>query len=318
MLAAALAALMTPAAAGIPAEKPAAIRESFNVRYHDGSTRQVLDVFSPAPDDTKRHPVIVFVHGGTWMVGDKDFYGINRGAGRMFARAGYVAMLPNYRLSPAVRHPEHARDVARAFAWAVKNAHKYGGDPSRIILAGHSAGGHLVSLVASDPAYLSDPALKLSEKDRAAIKGVVAMSGIYRIPDAADFAKIAAVVVSTWKDTAPGSLTHLAAPLLEVASPVLNPFWVVFGVSKEAHAKASPLTYVRKGLPPFMLLYAEYEPPTVDVMAKDYARALIGHGVPAELKYVPGAGHRGFVRYIHKEDDAVAKAVLDFIARATR
>jgi acetyl esterase/lipase len=318
MIVTALAALLTPAAAALPPAKPAAIRETFNIRYHHESPRQVLDVFSPADVGSKKSPVVVFVHGGTWMVGDKDFYGINRGAGRMLARSGCVAVLPNYRLSPSVRHPEHARDVARAIAWAVKNAEKHGGDPGRIILAGHSAGGHLVSLVASDPSYLEDPALGLGEKGRRAIKGVIGLSGVYRIPDAAEFAKIAEVVVDHWKSSPPGSLTSLAAPVLGMASPVLNPFLVVFGPTQEAREKASPVRHVRKGLPPFLLLYAEYEPPTVDEMSREYARALLGRGVPAELKYVAGASHRGFVRHLHDESGDTAKRVLEFIARATR
>ena len=81
--------------------------ETFDVRYHPGKDRHVLDVFRP--DGAKKPlPVVLFVHGGTWMMGDKDFYGINRKAGRMLARSGYVTAVMNYRLSPFVRHPEHA------------------------------------------------------------------------------------------------------------------------------------------------------------------------------------------------------------------
>ena len=115
-------------------------------RYANGGSRNELDVFAPKGEKGERFPVVIFIHGGTWMFGDKDFFGMYRGAGKYLAKNGVVAVMINYRLSPLVRHPEHARDVARAYAWTVKKIEKYGGDPDRIILAGHSAGGHLAAL----------------------------------------------------------------------------------------------------------------------------------------------------------------------------
>ena len=273
------------------------VREALDLPYHTDSPRQRLDVFSPPAAAGDKFPVVVFLHGGTWMAGDKDFFGINRKAGRMLARNGYVAVLANYRLSPLVRHPEHARDVARAFAWARKNAAKHGGDPTRMILVGHSAGGHLAALVATDPAYLS-------AADRKALRGVVGISGVYRIPNAAQYAKMATAILAFWKQSYPRAMS-VASPLLTLASPVLNPFWVVFGVSDEVQKNASPLHHVRKGLPPFLLLYTEYEPPTLDEMAKEFTRALLLCGVPAQVKRFVGCNHRTIMERLHKDTDPV-------------
>src|SRR5262249_21258684 len=153
-----------------------------------------LDVFAPkgAPGPA---PVVLFVHGGTWMYGDKNFFGIYRGLGKFPARHGVVAVMINYRLSPYVRHPEHVKDVARAFASVVRNIASYGGDPRRIILGGHSAGGHLVSLLVTDKTYLNDPALDLKPAERAGLRGVVAVSGVYRIPGPDEFRTLARQIV---------------------------------------------------------------------------------------------------------------------------
>lgn len=293
------------------------IRETLDVRYHTGSPRQVLDVFSPAADASKKHPVILFVHGGTWMIGDKDYYGLNRNFGRMFARNGYVAVLTNYRLSPFVRHPEHARDVARAYAWAIRNAARYGGDPSRIVLVGHSSGGHLATLVATDPSYLNDPELKLTAEEKAALKGVIGISGVYRIPDKKEFDQIANVVLKSWEEAGPGTLMARAAPVLSLAKPLLNPFWIVFGNSHDIQKKASPVAHARKGLPRFLLIYTGAEPPTLDEMAWEFARTLMLRGVPTELQEYKYATHRNIMYYLHNEKYSPTRTVLDFVGRVT-
>lgn len=83
----------------------------------------------------------------------------------------------SYRLSPAVKHPEHVRDCARAFAWLVANAEKYGGNPERLFVCGQSAGGHLAALLALNRRYLEEQKVAAD-----AIKGAIPMSGVYWIP----------------------------------------------------------------------------------------------------------------------------------------
>jgi len=140
--------------------------------------RHKLDLY--APKEVKDFPVLVFVHGGTWRSGNKGMY---VALGKAFAKLGIGTVVVNYRLSPQVKHPAHVEDVAKAFAWTHANAAKYGGDAGRLFLFGHSAGGHLVSLLATDPAYLK--AEKLTPAD---VRGVVSVSGVYKIlPEVALF-----------------------------------------------------------------------------------------------------------------------------------
>ena len=151
-----------------------------NIAYYQGPdadpVRHRLDVY--VPKDQKDFPVLFMVHGGGWIRGNKDHLGIYSSLGRTFSRHGIAVVCPNYRLSPKVQHPEHIRDVARAFAWTYKNIGKYGGRPEEIFVSGHSAGGHLCALLATDATYLKEQKISLR-----AIKGVIPLSGVFTIPD---------------------------------------------------------------------------------------------------------------------------------------
>lgn len=127
-----------------------------DVKYVPGSSKKAhhLDVYLPArPSGPSRAPVLVFVHGGGWRRGSKDMRP-HREFAALFAGEGYITVVPDYRLSGEARHPAQIEDVAAAFAWTYRNIQRHGGDPRRIFVSGHSAGGHLVSLLAMDPRYL--------------------------------------------------------------------------------------------------------------------------------------------------------------------
>jgi acetyl esterase/lipase len=318
VLALAPAALAPRARAAAAPRKAHEVRATYDVRYFPGRDRQLLDVF--APRDARGAPVVLFVHGGTWMGGDKDFHGLYRGVGTFLAKNGIVAVLINYRLSPKVRHPEHVKDVARAFAWTRRNIRSYGGDPDRIILCGHSAGGHLVSLLATDPTYLKDPALKLKDADRAALRGVASFSGVYRIPAPDEFKKMAGHILDGLAARAAGKgmRASVLIPALRWASPSLNPFNVVFGPRREVQLRASPLSHVRKGLPPFLVVNAEREVPGLADMARDFAAALRKKGNTVEARTIPGSVHRNILFHLSEADDPSAKALLDFVAKYTK
>jgi acetyl esterase/lipase len=306
-------------AAAPPVARPAgAIREALDIRYYPGRDRQTLDVFAPEGAAGQRSPVVLFVHGGTWMAGDKNFFGMYRGVGRCLAKNGVVAVLINYRLSPGVRHPEHAKDVARAFAWTCRHIEEHGGDPRRIVLAGHSAGAHLATLVATDESFLKDPALKLTDRDRAGLRGVVGVCGVYRIPAPEEFRKMAArIVPSLVSRAAPESMAGFLTPVLLKASEKVNPFVLVFGTDRDVRRKASPLSHVHKGLPPFLLLNAERDVPGLTGMTEDFAAALRKAGDRAEVKVIQGCTHRTIVLQLHESDSTAGKTVLDFIRRCT-
>jgi arylformamidase len=134
--------------------------------YGPGPARRI-DVYAQA--GLSGAPVLLFVHGGAWAFGDKS--GVNALPGYA-ERNGFLLMSADYRLTPQVDAGGEAEDIAAAFAWAKANAARYGGDPNRIVLVGHSSGAHLVVLVGVDPTYLA--AHQLTPKD---IAGVIALDG---------------------------------------------------------------------------------------------------------------------------------------------
>src|SRR5690242_3144334 len=114
-----LAVLLAAPAVSWAADKPAEykVRAVKNVVYYDGpgadKVKHRLDLY--LPDGLKDYPVLFFVHGGAWVHGDKDFFGLYALLAGAYARQGIGVVVTNYRLSPGVKHPEHIRDVARAF-----------------------------------------------------------------------------------------------------------------------------------------------------------------------------------------------------------
>jgi acetyl esterase/lipase len=125
-----------------------------NIDYQgDGARRHRLDVYAPKGVEGGA-PVLVYVHGGAWVIGDKR----EQGRPMMFelVARGWVCVAINYRLSPAATWPDHIVDVLTAIAWVKAHIAEYGGDPSFVALAGGSAGGHLAALAAlsaGDPAF---------------------------------------------------------------------------------------------------------------------------------------------------------------------
>lgn len=133
--------------------------------------RQKLDVWAPRRKAGEALPVVVFFYGGGWNAGNRGDYGF---AGAAFAGEGFVAIVPDYRLVPSVRFPTFVEDSARAVRWARDNAAKYGGDPSRITLAGHSAGAYNAAMLVLDRRFLKDVGVEPK-----AIRAAALLSGPY-------------------------------------------------------------------------------------------------------------------------------------------
>jgi acetyl esterase/lipase len=113
--------------------------------------RQKLDVYR-ADGPVADAPVVVMVHGGGWITGDKAAPGIVGAKAVHWLERGFVFVSVNYRFVPDTDVPGQVDDVARALAVVQARAKAWGGDPARIVLMGHSAGGHLVALLGADPA----------------------------------------------------------------------------------------------------------------------------------------------------------------------
>ncbi|MGH7278828.1 MAG: alpha/beta hydrolase [Candidatus Rokuibacteriota bacterium] len=127
-----------------------------DLRYGDGA-RQRLDVF---PCGTPAAPTLVYIHGGYWQMNDKEPYAF---LGEGLLPAGFNLALMEYTLAPAARLDQIVAEVRSAVAWMIAHAKEFGGDPGRVFVAGHSAGGHLTAMAMDD----------------ARVAGGVAISGIY-------------------------------------------------------------------------------------------------------------------------------------------
>jgi len=114
---------------------------------------QKLDVWAPRSPHAKPLPVVIFFYGGAWVKGTRGEYGF---AGRAYAAQGFVAVVPDYRKVPDVRFPVFVQDCALAVKWVRDHIAQYGGDPTRITLAGHSAGAYNAAMLAVDSHYLRD------------------------------------------------------------------------------------------------------------------------------------------------------------------
>lgn len=104
-------------------------------------TGETLDVF---PARASGAPVLVFIHGGYWRALDKSDHSFVAPA---FVQAGAMVVVPNYALCPVVTIEQIALQTTRALAWTARHAARFGGEPSRIFVAGHSAGGHLAAML---------------------------------------------------------------------------------------------------------------------------------------------------------------------------
>ena len=134
-------------------------------------SRQQLDVY--APKDAQDRPVVVFFYGGSWTAGSRGLY---RFVGAALAERGMVTVVPDYRLYPQVKFPSFLDDGALAVAWVQKHAQEFGGDPHRIVLMGHSAGGHEAAFLAYDSRLLQKAGAHPEW-----IVGLVGLSGPYAL-----------------------------------------------------------------------------------------------------------------------------------------
>ncbi len=202
-----------------------------DVSYGPHGRRNRLDVYRRA-DRPERCPVLVTVHGGAWILGDKRQQA--QPLVHHLAAQGWVCVAINYRLSPRSTFPDHIVDVKRALAWVKANIAAYGGDPGFVAISGGSAGGHLASLAALTPDdHEGDAALDGADLG---VQACVPFYGVY------DFTNRSGEGRADLR----GFLERLV---------MKRPF----EEARAAFERASPMSWVNTGAPPFLVVHGTHD-----------------------------------------------------------
>lgn len=270
---------------------PPAARSIEDVAYWEGGDadpeKHRLDLFLPH-EEIGPFPMMVFVHGGSFVKGDKDLVvgevEIYGDLGRYFANRGIGVAVISYRLQPAVQWHEQAADVARAIAWVKKHGEELGADGT-LVLAGHSVGAWLVARASLDP-LLREP-FGLTTDDFA---GVVGISGVgYDLADE-----------KTWALDGDYELSERVYRRGEADTD-----W---------QRVASILPLIESEAPPFLLIYTRDEWKALARQNQLFHRALLAADLDSTLIRVRGSSHARMVLRL-SEPDIVSETVEDFIVR---
>ncbi len=260
-----------------------AVRVGDNVAYiNDGDDKHRLDVFAPSGASSANPlPVVIFVHGGWWRAGDRSYFepivGLYGNVGTALGDMGVVTVVPSYRLWPqANSYVDQLDDIAAVIRHTRANIAAVGGDPSRIFLAGHSAGGHLVAMLGSGGDVLTSRGLAADD-----VKGVIAISGIYDVQASA-----------------------AAAPAEEQAE-----FWTPYFGTSAQQAVASPLPLLPSSSAPFLFLVGSDD---YKNCLRDYASAETLLGTTARYATIAGNSHEDMVLEIGTAQDEVAPRIAAF------
>lgn len=237
------------------------------------------------PEGAGPFPVVMNFHGGGWVIGDVDT--ADGQCRAMCRRACVLVVSVDYRLAPEHRFPAAAEDCYAATVWAAANASALGGDPSRLAVAGDSAGGNLAAVIA------------LMARDRNGPK-VAFQLLVYPVTNAR-------FDTPSYADNGDGYMLTKAAMIW---------FWDQYApaATDRAHAYASPLQAPSLiGLPPAYVMTAEYDPLRDE--GEDYATRLIKAGVPTQCERFPGLIH-GF--FAQSQLVPAASAAMDKACAALR
>lgn len=254
-----------------------------------GHERHVLDVHAPA--GAKNLPVVFWIHGGGWQTGDKTQVARKPQA---FMDAGFVFVSINHRLLPHVGMGDIIRDVASAMKWTHDNIARHGGDPTRVLVMGHSSGGQLAAIICADDRYLKAEGLSLS-----VVKGCV--------PVDADTFDVPAII----------EVAETRARVHELPMPT-NGHRQKFGNDPAKHRDFSTVTHVArgKGIPPFLILHIAGHPDT-GAQARRLANVLQAAGIEAKVVAGREATHNTINDGLGTADDPVSAEVFAFAKRVT-
>lgn len=209
---------------------PRAMQLHKNIPYGPHQ-RNKLDVWRTSTTPTNA-PVIMYVHGGSWIFGDKREQA--RPMLHEFVARGWIVVAINYRLAPKNLWPAHIEDVTRALGWVKKNIHSYGGDADRLVISGGSAGGHLAALAAltqNDPTWRPK---EMSDLTDWSVRGAIPFYGVLEMTGDE----------THWKGLGKG-LTRLLEKTV-VKLPMAE--------HRDVYEQLSPMHRIHMGAPPFLVV----------------------------------------------------------------
>jgi len=243
----------------------------------------VLEDLSSSTSDDNPRPILLYIHGGGWALGDKKSIQ-NKAA--LALRNNWVFVSINYRLSPRVQHPEHARDAAAAIGYIYKHAQEFNADRTKIVIMGHSAGAHIAAIVASDESLLKE--YNLAPND---LQGVVLLDGAgYDIP------------------------SQMRSKALTVRTRTM--FENAFGIDPELWEQASPTLQANDGdsLPPLLAVHIDRYRSRVESI--NLVKAWDATGASAQRHYAPEPDHAGINRVVGIKNDPDSQVIEAFILNA--
>ncbi len=254
-----------------------------NIVYKDDSQnyRHTLDIY--LPKDTKNFPTAHFIHGGNWNSGNKNYYewltGLYANIGISLAKQGIGVVIQNYRLYPEVGIDEEIADVRDGVIWTEKNIKEYGGGGA-IFLAGHSAGGNIIALIAS----LENNKLKAINMEN--IKGYIALSAVWDIPDMA-------------KNTSNSFNKNTVQP--------------IFGIKASEQEKYSPSRFLDNIHKPIFIAVGGKDYPYLKNQALMAKNKLVELGKSVEYFVAPEYIHEAMVVRFGGSSDLLAPKIVEFI-----
>jgi len=234
------------------------------------------------------NPVIIWIHGGGWIIGDKT-NNIDEKI-TYFTEMGYIFISINYRLSPLnltildpnrIKFPDFNYDVADAFAYIHSNCTNWNGDPSRIILMGHSAGAYLVSSISVDNKFLESSGKHLTD-----IKAAIVL------------------------DTEGFNVTLQ----IEEENPLQNLYINAFGMDHDITDDASPINHIMEnnGIPPFLII-TQGSVERVEI-SENFGFVLENNGVFTQVLNVTGLSHADINERVgNPEDTIITPAIVEFL-----
>lgn len=249
--------------------------------------RHVLDLYVPegailstGPAARPPAPVLVFVHGGAFIRGDKSSaHGMYDNVMYWFARRGFMGVNLEYRLAPEAPFPGAVDDVARGMAWVKQEIASYGGDPSRVLLVGHSAGGtHVAS-------YVFDPLLGYLGCHARAVVLLSARLRADRSPDNPNAAGVSAY----------------------------------FGENLARYETRAPMAYAACNDLPAFIVTAEFDNPMLDVYGLEFAyRMGLAHRRAPRYLSLRGHNHVSMLAHFNTPEEFLGCEILDFFEHACR